>query len=436
MQKVNQSGYGQVGINIDETVELVQIQYPSIPQILALANSILSLLMLLGYIGRKISQKSIRNDFFFLFLKNIYQGKYYQMLKISNLLDQKEVPHLELNQLNKDTSNYNKEDTQEHKRLDQDKIQEQDLKFLENENGQSIFVPQLDFKSKQSLDIMKSNNFELFHPMNSEQIIFSHNSLFKQKIDNEKQKKKLSNNEVKPQKNLLVAQNAQNNTKYKEFNLNQSIQSIQNIVSVNCYDKIKSEQFNTQQCNNSQSLILINNQLKKIEKNTHLKDEELSKSNLEKLQAIHNKRFQNKLYQNLFGFRNTKILDQIKSQVLNKLQRISMEEQIVKDLNIFELYKDVLFMKKAIMMLFDSDQLAVIDLIGCSSNYLDLNKQNIDQERIFALKQKNFLSHFEEQYLVQQSEQLKLQKLKTFLNRFQSEKQQTELDKRLFSSII
>ncbi|KAL4500190.1 hypothetical protein ABPG73_011298 [Tetrahymena malaccensis] len=355
------------------------------------------------------------------------------MLKISNLFEQKEISHLELNQLNKDTSNYNKEDIQEQKRVDHDK--DQDLKFQENENGQSIVVPQLDFKSKQSLDIMKSNNFEFYHqdiPTNSEQVIFSQHSIFKQKLDIQKQKKQLSNDQ-KPNKNVVFAQNAQ---KYKELSLNQSMQSMQNIVSISCFDKLKQEQSNIQQCNNSQSVILINNQLKKSDKSNNSKNEDFSKSNLEKLKAIQNKSYQNKLYQNLFGLRKTKIFDQIKSQVLNKLQAISMEEQIIKDLNIFELYKDVIFLKKAVMMLFDPDQLAVIDLIGCSSNYLDLSKQIVDYERIFALKQKSLLSHFEEQFLVQQSEQLKQEMLKTFFQRFQSEKQQTELDKRLLSSII
>ncbi|KAL4487982.1 hypothetical protein ABPG72_009320 [Tetrahymena utriculariae] len=63
-------------IYLDEIISQIQIQYATLPQVLAMVNSIFTLLMILGIFGRYYSQNSIKKDVFILFFRSMYQSKY------------------------------------------------------------------------------------------------------------------------------------------------------------------------------------------------------------------------------------------------------------------------------------------------------------------------------------------------------------------------
>ncbi|KAL4432992.1 hypothetical protein ABPG74_005365 [Tetrahymena malaccensis] len=81
--------YIQVNLQIDEVIQYTSIQFSTFPQILALVNSAFSLLMLLGFICRRFANKSILQDFFCIFLQNMHQNLYEEVLKQNKLFEQK-----------------------------------------------------------------------------------------------------------------------------------------------------------------------------------------------------------------------------------------------------------------------------------------------------------------------------------------------------------
>ncbi|EDK31860.2 AMP-binding enzyme family protein (macronuclear) [Tetrahymena thermophila SB210] len=90
IKNLNYSGYSYVQIQMDEIMEVIKIQYPTIPQILALGNSILTLLMFVGVLGKVCSANSIKNNFFVLLMQNLFQESYMQILKINKLIQNKQ----------------------------------------------------------------------------------------------------------------------------------------------------------------------------------------------------------------------------------------------------------------------------------------------------------------------------------------------------------
>ncbi|KAL4462388.1 hypothetical protein ABPG72_009215 [Tetrahymena utriculariae] len=88
------SGYKnffQVVIDVDETVQYVQIQYATFPQILAQCNSAIALMMYLGFLGRQMAQRLIKQELFILILKSFYQETYQKILRLNNIQQFKDI---------------------------------------------------------------------------------------------------------------------------------------------------------------------------------------------------------------------------------------------------------------------------------------------------------------------------------------------------------
>ncbi|KAL4476031.1 hypothetical protein ABPG72_007917 [Tetrahymena utriculariae] len=97
------------------------------------------------------------------------------------------------------------------------------------------------------------------------------------------------------------------------------------------------------------------------------------------------------------------------SQGLDTYSQKCIERQVKKDLDILQLFQDVLLLKKAVMILLDKEQLAAISLIGCSQDFLGIEEKNVDKY---------------------------IEKLKLFLQRCLAQKEnQNEIDQRILSSI-
>ncbi|EAS07744.4 transmembrane protein, putative (macronuclear) [Tetrahymena thermophila SB210] len=82
LQQQGVTYFSQFFLNVEETVFITEIQFPTFPEILALCNSTISLLMCLGFLGRQMAQKLIRQELFLYNLQNLYLGTYDQILKM------------------------------------------------------------------------------------------------------------------------------------------------------------------------------------------------------------------------------------------------------------------------------------------------------------------------------------------------------------------
>ncbi|KAL4461526.1 hypothetical protein ABPG74_016150 [Tetrahymena malaccensis] len=84
-EKIGFGAYSLINLQIDQMYSQIAIQYPTIPQVLALVNSVFSLLIFLGFFMKYISQNSLQEEFFMVLIKNVYQEFYQQIQKKNNL---------------------------------------------------------------------------------------------------------------------------------------------------------------------------------------------------------------------------------------------------------------------------------------------------------------------------------------------------------------
>ncbi|EAR92725.2 transmembrane protein, putative (macronuclear) [Tetrahymena thermophila SB210] len=332
LENSGQSGYSFIQIIMDEIIQQRKIQYPTVPDVLALGNSIITLLMIFGFFGKVSSFKSIRKDFFLLILQNLYQGKYFDILQ-SNQTHQKEEEKKYKTELNSSNSNL---------KLDEWKKQSPSVRFC-NYNQQSI-------KTKQSLDCEQKLQKK-----------FRGISHMIQMIDEKRVCESKYQNEPESQKTQIN------------------------------FSKI-----------------------------------------LSNFKIFQNEEFSKKVFQKLFYKSSDKKEQNKEEQVHNKKAKKVIEEQLNKHLDIFQIFQDVIFIKKAIMILLDKDQLATIRLVGCSSNYLDRLANGLNKIKINIESQ----NHFEEQLEIFESKQLQFEKIQQFLEKCKNNKNLDQIDKRILSSLV
>ncbi|EWS71414.1 hypothetical protein TTHERM_002653319, partial (macronuclear) [Tetrahymena thermophila SB210] len=109
-----------------------------------------------------------------------------------------------------------------------------------------------------------------------------------------------------------------------------------------------------------------------------------------------------------------------------------IDNQIRQDLSILNFIKDMIFLKKAVMLLLRKDQLAALNLIGFSTSAQELDFKNIHSNA--QLKQK--LSYYEMQYAIMQSEKLQQHQLEKFLKRCQNNQKINDIDERILNSLL
>ncbi|KAL4495894.1 hypothetical protein ABPG73_010962 [Tetrahymena malaccensis] len=79
--------------------------------------------------------------------------------------------------------------------------------------------------------------------------------------------------------------------------------------------------------------------------------------------------------------------EEAKQKILSDIQRQNIEYLLDKELDIYQFYQDILFLKKAVMILLSQDQLAALQLVGCSSQFLDMNIKELEESQ-FQLQKK------------------------------------------------
>ncbi|EAS02584.2 transmembrane protein, putative (macronuclear) [Tetrahymena thermophila SB210] len=138
---IGAGSYNMMILLVDEIVQHIQIQYPTLPQVLALVSSIFTLLMMIGFFGRMVSQKSIQQDLLKLFLKNIYQDNYLGMLKKANN-NIKQQQNQQSTQINKNNLVGGEQKQTKQRQVDK-----------QQEIEQQVYVPTFQNKQKKLLDL-------------------------------------------------------------------------------------------------------------------------------------------------------------------------------------------------------------------------------------------------------------------------------------------
>ncbi|EAR95080.2 transmembrane protein, putative (macronuclear) [Tetrahymena thermophila SB210] len=118
---------------------------------------------------------------------------------------------------------------------------------------------------------------------------------------------------------------------------------------------------------------------------------------------------------------------------INSMDKV--RDQVNKNLNIYQLYKDIIFLKKAIMIILTNEQLAVLNQVGCSTEFLSMN-DTFKDKNFTEMIQKSKLSHFEQQFAISENRDLQQEFIQKFYQKCKKDKHISEMDKRILSSII
>ncbi|KAL4464734.1 hypothetical protein ABPG74_011295 [Tetrahymena malaccensis] len=198
---------------------------------------------------------------------------------------------------------------------------------------------------------------------------------------------------------------------------------------------------------------------------------ENTESCADNLYALQNRNFGSKLKEVIFKLWNR---PQKKGMQEWKKTENLLKEQVEKNLDILQIYKDLIILKKAIMLLLSKEQYAALLLTGCSINQKDIsNPQNITDQTFKNLndiytqtipqeytanqikgksyqqimyesqhnkmmenyKGQQIFGHLDEQFQIYESEKWQLKYLKQFILKCKESQNLSDLDKRILSSL-
>ncbi|EWS74153.1 hypothetical protein TTHERM_001081738 (macronuclear) [Tetrahymena thermophila SB210] len=387
-----------VTVDVDENVQYFNIEYPPFTEILALCNSFFALLMILGVICRAIAQRLIRQDIFLLVLQNSYQETYQKILKNRNIAQFNE--DILLNQVDKSLLTANEG----------------------IENNQQILIPQFKHLSSQSV-FRKGQSYDSKQSCSKQ-----HNQL-------------LQDNQVSISNVLFQPHQELSQVFTKPNKQSPPLKSYQSYS----LKKDNSYQSNLSLCQTSQK----NEITRSIYLKSHNKNSKQDETNNQS-RTKNDCNFNQIINQRLTAFSNQKVNEKVKNQLfkirlfcknkflescgLNKQMMDKIEKQVFESLDFYKLYKDIQLLKKAMMMLLSKDQFAALQLVGYSHEFLGLKLDKQTKATIENIE--NQKSHLEQQNIIQQSEELQSQQIGLFLQRYQSQQNLSQVDKRIFSSMF
>ncbi|EAR82462.3 transmembrane protein, putative (macronuclear) [Tetrahymena thermophila SB210] len=423
--------YNQVSIYLDEIVQQFQIQYPSITEIFALVNSVASIVLASKFLGRYYSQRQIQQNFFMLFLRRLFQEKNQQIFE------------------------HNQQDTLQNKQ----KLQNQNVNeeatddFLEQQNKIDLKIPNFETKFRDYVEKSQVNNFQQDNLINELKFKNQEDTIQEQKGDDTIQISQSSHFSKSPQ-NQYEFKNYQNDSKISIFDkqihnqiqtskffdfqrqvfLDQRSQSLRKQTNFNI-NELDSINFTS----SVEKKDKMNNFVSEIEakkKLSYFQNQGSIKINIsQKLKAIYSNQVKQTIQNFIFKPRllNTKQYLNSKGIYVNSLAKIGKE--VKKSLDIYEFYKDIIFLKKAITILLSKDQLAAIQLVNLTDNFLNLDLNSKDFKTEYK-NSKRKLNYFEKQFIILQSDQLQAEYIEKFFKRRQKLEQINEVDQRIISSIF
>ncbi|KAL4456115.1 hypothetical protein ABPG74_014076 [Tetrahymena malaccensis] len=416
-QSTGQKYFNMYVFEVDEAVMYTQIQFPSFPEVLTLCNSTLNLLMCLGFLGKFMANKLIKQNLFVTILQNYYQGTLERIIQNNELQN----PFIKSNQL--------------------DSVSEQkDLSHSE-ENKSPVLVPYIDVKSRQSVftsfvnqqnEVTYSNNDEI---KQSKHLNFAKNEKY--------QLSDLQQSQPYEQKAIqLVSCDDQNHEtgaqEKKDFPIKLELKLLTESLTDNLspqasnQDRLLKFQSIRKKKNTNKQERLKNSQFqeKLFNKIKQPKNITTNPSNIsQKIKTLKNQQIIKKAESILFNY---KLKRQKQSNQLDPQIMKCISEQVDSSIDFLKFYEEMIFIKKAVMMILSKEQFAALQLVGCSENFLKLiaNKSisNINDESA---------SHFEKQFAISLFEEKQIEYAKQFLIKYLNEEEaQSEIDQRIYSSLM
>ncbi|EAR95346.2 AMP-binding enzyme family protein (macronuclear) [Tetrahymena thermophila SB210] len=409
----------EIQIRVDENIQLFSIQYPTLPDVLALCNSTFSFMMILGFFARKITQKLILQEMFILILQNIYQETYSKILKINKFVNfslDLQLKQMQVAKKVEEAVNIEEGD---------DKISQKSspimIPFISPRLGHTKFTINKNLVNEEQQSIQDQNSIYTSLEQKTELISQDYGSRIQSAgLKNRKKNNSITNKNAKQP--LILHKN-----KFKFNQFNQNSTKAESPSSFNFINQPKSP---TQQ-DQLQKSYQFNQTATDV-----LKDQSLFQTISQKIKALSEKPISQKVQNLVFKTRFFKERKFLESQGLNRQMIIDIEEQVNDSLDYLKIYQDILMLKKAIFILLTKEQLAALQLVGFSDNQArsvtDLNSK-ID---IFSAQiDKTDKNYFEEQFNIHKSSQVQAQYIYQFISKCQKQQNMSIVDQRLLSSL-
>ncbi|EWS74166.1 AMP-binding enzyme family protein (macronuclear) [Tetrahymena thermophila SB210] len=394
--------YIQENIMMDELLQQFQIQYASIADILALTNSITFIIIFSRMIGRFCSKRLIQEDIFMLIFRNLFLNKTFQILRHNKFIEEKnDLSFQFLNEKQELIDDFTEQASPINKNIPafetkfRDYVEKQQVLTINSEKENLTFLEEEEIKKQQSEEASNTQIIKLNRRKNIQSGLDFNDKLFFQSQD------------FSPTKQTSIC----------IFNNKYSFQS--------------QSKFNN---SNQNSLKLSTENEKKQTENIFLNKKIMEDIISSKLKVVHSNKLRHAIYNLIFKFKFFKSKAFLLHKGIDHKQLIQIDQEAKRSQNIYQLYEDVIFLKKAVSMLLSQEQLAAIKLISLTDNYfnLDLKRENLIEQ---YKSMENKLNYFEKQFIMFQSEQLQSEYIQQFFMNYQNLRIKNEVDKRIISSI-
>ncbi|KAL4501677.1 hypothetical protein ABPG72_018728 [Tetrahymena utriculariae] len=382
-QLIQDSGFKfltQIYFEIDENITYFHIQYPMFTEILALCNSTLALMIFLCSFCRQFAKKIIRKDIFFALLQNIYTKTYIHQLKSNNISAQNQ--QIQERQIVSSDQKIEQIQNQKYERERQEEEEEEQ----QQQDGNTRSEEKMEAESKNDILIPQ------FQPKLSQQFT---NKFLSQKImqntkENREDNMKQQHFQTKPNSEEIEFKKQDNlsDLTYQQplnFQNSSYLDQIPNLIRFDSYQKnpqLHSSDFKEKLIQNTSSTFKQNKTKQKlIQPNKTKSNQKKTLNNLviqeihESLQMLNGKQFSQESEKNL-SFTKYKRRDLFENKELKR----KIEQQIDDSLDFLKIFKEVLFLKKAALILLSKDQLAAIQLVGLNIEDIEPNSHKIQND--------------------------------------------------------
>ncbi|KAL4487035.1 hypothetical protein ABPG73_008894 [Tetrahymena malaccensis] len=324
-------------------------------------------------------------------------------------------------------------------KLNQNQIQEKEEE-LKEDSIQQVFVPSFDTKLIKSIDtnlMLSPKNQEQSQLINSPKSQNPRFTLYlkaEQKLQVTAKKtiksifnqqiglnsgQKMKQRKIKLEDSRLLKQNSfgeqsqiKNTFENNTYRSKESSESLFKGINQQTHFKKSQSIYSQAQKQNRDSISQVNNTEKLKSKHEYY---------LKKIKVINNKAVLKNVQNKIFKIRFFRVSNYQQSQGLGQSEKCVIDNYINQSLDILQLYRDIIFLKKAVSILLSKDQLAILQLIGLSSDYL---------------KQPDKMSYFEEQYSIQNDSDLQEKYISSFFKRMADDEEISEIDLRILDSLI
>ncbi|KAL4481639.1 hypothetical protein ABPG74_007728 [Tetrahymena malaccensis] len=378
-QTIGYQFLSQVTFSIDEQITYFTIQYPLFAEVLALCNSILALLLVTGTFCRKLAQNLIRRNIFFILMKDFFSGSYLHILQHNKIVAFNE--QIVENKNFKEEQPFENQSDEENKQniilpfsITKPSKAVTQLQQLNNNNNNMNNPKQDPVKEDSGFTIKQAEEFLESLRTNEDKIMKKEITLDKQTIF------QMSPNQLKIHEKLIDYESEQEQIPSIFSSKSQQQQFQLQVKDIN-YELLKGVP-QTPQCQNilmksdQPDYIQFKESEKKINKNSI---SQINKS----FQILNDKSLQQKLEKMLFKTKIFKKQEFLQSKGLKQKIINEFDQQIDDSLDFYTFYKEILQLKKAIMILLNKEQYAALQVIG-----IDIEKINKSFENNVITKKK------------------------------------------------